>query len=365
MRGSKNKRKREWVVNLGIVVVTVVLCLLAFEGVLRVTNLYFPIGGEKIEAPEGNIFEADALLGSKHKPNSMLSVTFLHGSGHPPGEMIAFKINSKGLRDDEYDYNKPENTTRILLLGDSFTFGDEVNREDNIPENMERILKKYRCQVLNFGVCGYGTIQEYLSLKEEGVKYEPDVVLTLLLTSNDGRDNLKARRLQIQDGKIIPPGKPFLISARSYLSRHSYVYQLLGRVYYGEIGNNEGACWKDYEKQVNVTNLALKMIDDFCRERNIKHEVVIIPDGTLVESGYRHPVRRDYNENFKADVIAGFESANVSYIDLTPLLKVRSPKAGDLYFNRDGTPGHFNAKGYKMVAEILVEEAKKKYLGGE
>ncbi|RJS80996.1 SGNH/GDSL hydrolase family protein, partial [Methanophagales archaeon] len=174
------KKRREWFVNLSIVMITVILCLLAFEGYLRFINL------RPIE--EGDIYESDPLLGRKLIPNSTGYRTY-YGTEHSGiTETITYKINSKGLRDEEYSYTKPENITRILLLGDSFTFGCEVNQEDTIDANMERMLNG--CQVLNFGNMWYGTIQEFLLLREEGVKYDPDVVFTLLFTNNDGADNI-------------------------------------------------------------------------------------------------------------------------------------------------------------------------------
>ena len=48
------------------------------------------------------------------------------------------------------------------------------------------------------GVSAYGTIQEYLYLKTEGNKYNPDTVITFIYTGNDGLDNIG----------ISPSGKP-------------------------------------------------------------------------------------------------------------------------------------------------------------
>ena len=140
------------------------------------------------------------------------------------------------------------------------------------------------------------------------------------------------------------------------------MYQFLyGRVYYGRIANKEEQnLWIDYEKQVTVTILALKMIDNFCYERGIKHVVVIVPHGFLVEIGLNYTARKDYNEEFKADVITGLDSKDIAYVDLTPFLKAESPKAGDLFFNHlNGASGHLNVKGNKVVAEILVAQVNK------
>ena len=49
--------------------------------------------------------------------------------------------NKLGLRDHDYPKIKGENTTRILMMGDSFTFGQGVPRmEDTFPEIIENQL---------------------------------------------------------------------------------------------------------------------------------------------------------------------------------------------------------------------------------
>src|SRR6185503_12935547 len=47
-------------------------------------------------------------------------------------------------------------------------------------------------EVLNFGVSGYGTAQELLTLREKVWKYSPDVVMLTITTNNDVTDNSRA-----------------------------------------------------------------------------------------------------------------------------------------------------------------------------
>jgi hypothetical protein len=84
--------------------------------------------------------------------------------------------NSKGLRGKtEYEYERTAGKQRIVLLGDSFTFGSEVSDDETYAHNLESALP--HTEVLNLGVQGYGQDQMLLYLKEEGVKYHPDVVI--------------------------------------------------------------------------------------------------------------------------------------------------------------------------------------------
>jgi hypothetical protein len=84
--------------------------------------------------------------------------------------------NSKGIRGKtEYDYPRAAGKQRILVLGDSFTFGEEVSDDETYSHDLESALPN--TEVLNLGVQGYGHDQMLLYLKEEGVKYHPNVVI--------------------------------------------------------------------------------------------------------------------------------------------------------------------------------------------
>jgi hypothetical protein len=84
--------------------------------------------------------------------------------------------NSHGLRGKaEYNYQRTEGKQRILILGDSFTFGTGVSDDETYSHYLESTLPNV--DVLNLGVQGYGQDQMLVSLKEEGVKYHPDVVI--------------------------------------------------------------------------------------------------------------------------------------------------------------------------------------------
>jgi hypothetical protein len=84
--------------------------------------------------------------------------------------------NSKGLRGKaEYQYERAAGKQRIVVLGDSFTFGEEVSDDETYSRNLQASLPG--SEVLNLGVQGYGHDQMLMYLEEEGVKYHPDVVV--------------------------------------------------------------------------------------------------------------------------------------------------------------------------------------------
>lgn len=108
------------------------------------------------------------------------------------------RINSEGLRDREHDKEKPANTIRIALLGDSYAEALQVPMVDAFWSVMERDLDQCvsssgkKAEVINFGVSGYGTAQELITLREHVWDYAPDIVLLAVTTNNDITDNSRA-----------------------------------------------------------------------------------------------------------------------------------------------------------------------------
>lgn len=97
------------------------------------------------------------------------------------GAMV--ETNAYGMRDRE---PLPEHTAglyRIVVLGDSFTFGQGVSEDETYPTILESLLNRApeRTQrsydVLNLGVSGYTTQDEALLLEHRGMKWSPRLVI--------------------------------------------------------------------------------------------------------------------------------------------------------------------------------------------
>ena len=83
--------------------------------------------------------------------------------------------NSQGLRGPrEHPFAKPDGEKRIVVIGDSFTFGFGVRDEHVYAELLDERLD---ARVINLGANGYGTAQQYLRLKRSGFAYQPDLVI--------------------------------------------------------------------------------------------------------------------------------------------------------------------------------------------
>jgi len=186
-------------VNLRLSFLCVILPLVLIEGGMRVQD--FILSRKFPELRDSELVSVyDPLLGWKKGANLEKYYT-----SRKSGFRIKVATNSKGLRDEEYDYAKPADVKRILLLGDSFVIGTEVDRDRVIDVVLEQLLASQgKYQVINAGTRGYGTDQEYLFLINEGYKYSPDIVIYTYYR-NDLADNVTIHNIK---GKF---GKPYFV----------------------------------------------------------------------------------------------------------------------------------------------------------
>jgi lysophospholipase L1-like esterase len=107
-------------------------------------------------------------IGHEHRPAS---------SAHLMG--VDVRINRQKLRDDNYSYERPADTQRILMLGDSITFGWGVPIEQTVSKRLEQRLREAgrKVDVINMGVGNYNTTMEVAYFLTEGIKYDPQVVV--------------------------------------------------------------------------------------------------------------------------------------------------------------------------------------------
>lgn len=107
----------------------------------------------------------------KHRPNAVRSWGI-----HYNNKLI--QINSYGHHDDDFPLKKGAGNFRGLMLGDSITMGHGLSREETFANQLEVLLNSTNrrpAQIINTGVQGYSTFQEYNTFLASLV-FEPDFV---------------------------------------------------------------------------------------------------------------------------------------------------------------------------------------------
>jgi hypothetical protein len=154
-----------------LLVVTIVLCVAVLEVGVRVLGMAPPM-----------LWQPDPELGWRHIPGARARWTE-EGDGQ-------VRINALGYRDRDRSLEKPEGVFRIAVFGDSMTEGVQVDLEQTYTYLLEEKLSRANApvEVLNFGMNGYGPIQELLLFRREVSRYQPDLVILATFVDNDIAD---------------------------------------------------------------------------------------------------------------------------------------------------------------------------------
>ena len=180
------------------------------------------------------------------------------------------KTNSHGQWDREREYEKPPGRKRILVLGDSVVFGDDVyDFKNTMTRVLERMLDDEDIEVLNFGVTGYCTRAEVELLKVKGLRYKPDLVI-LLFVWNDydsSRNDL---------GRTVEATQP---EAAKWFFVRSALFRMLC-LQFDLFGFREGAKQqKAYSDAIGPDNVksGLALLKELSKEHNFEVAVAIWP----------------------------------------------------------------------------------------
>ena len=130
---------------------------------------------------------------------------------------VRVKINSQGIRADyEIPLEKPPGVKRIVVLGDSYGMGYEVDLKDAFTSVMADQLQAagYRVEIVNLSVSGFGNAEELLMLEHRGFAFHPDLVL-LAWHPTDFDDNLRCQLYALKDGKLVRDKPDYLPGVRT------------------------------------------------------------------------------------------------------------------------------------------------------
>jgi lysophospholipase L1-like esterase len=264
---------------------------------------------------------ANRAMGHEHVPNSR---AWLMGTD--------VTINSRGLRNPEVAAAREPGVRRIVVLGDSLTFGWGVSEAETYPRTLERLLNQSgrRYDVINAGVGNYNTAQEVAWFRERGLVYEPDEVVL---------------GFYINDAEPTPHRSEGWLASRSYLyvvlaSSWDALQRQLGMKkgyveYYADLYHESNPGWRACQE-------ALEQLAAMCRARNIRLTVAMLPE--------LHDVEDTYPFRFVHDKVAAvLGRQGVPVLDLNGAFRRHDPKS--LWVS----PGdaHPNATAQRIIADRL------------
>jgi lysophospholipase L1-like esterase len=360
---------------------------------------------------------------------------YIGWKGIPDGEemfrfgsiSVDIKMNSQGFRDKERNYEKGKDVFRILVLGDSFTEALQVRLEQTFPYILEEKLNSAinkRFEVINLGISGFGTAQEYLTLKHYGLKYQPDFVILAFFIGNDFIDNSLTLSVGDPNPKpyfVLNNGKleeiPFKIKESTqkrgiiedfwettFPNTYYLVYSRIAQTpwlanFLWEIGikNSTSALidkskksektseipifWYDvyaeeytsqWKEAWDITKALILRISRECKINKIGFLVVVIPDELEFRSDKwdeildKNPQMRTLKYDLRKPerILSNFFDANkIGYLLLRPGFEKYTKETGkDLHFHYRYDHLHWNAQGHTLTAELIYEKLKENKL---
>lgn len=92
----------------------------------------------------------------------------------------------------------PEDAERVILVGDSYTFGWGVSTDETYASQLDELLANGSLRAANLGVGGYGTVQSAIRLEQYLREHptSPVRAIVLLHSHNDPSDNVTFETVQ-------------------------------------------------------------------------------------------------------------------------------------------------------------------------
>jgi lysophospholipase L1-like esterase len=340
---AESRPAGEWRARLLLVFFSLAVTALFLELALRILGMGAP---PALGKGAFDYFTFDETLGWELTPGA--------GGRLASGEFdVAIRINGHGERSDyEIPLERTPGKTRLLAIGDSFSFGHGVEAAEAWPARLAGLLPD--TEVVNLAVTGYGTDQQVLRLEKQGLAYKPDVVILGLFEGNVFR-NLKREQMgypkplfELEDGKLELRGVPLprLAEGETYASAmpFSRLWALAGGRAI-ELFRHLG-----FGKSWPLTGAILERFAADCRKVGAEPRVVLIPKDRAVDApGWRGAIHR----RTLREIEELSKSRGLATLDLTPVLAAQLEKDGQpLYFPVDG---HWNAAGHQAAAQAIAD----------
>ena len=306
----------------------------------------------------------------------------------PHQKRMGYECNSMGYYDTEFQQRKPEETYRIVALGDSFAQGivpypynfltlteEGLNKNTNRSRNWE---------IYNMGVNGTNPKEYRYLYLTEGQYYKPDLVLICFYMGNDFRGSIapkffdrnrwylyflpkrwfeirkEAQARNVDTSKVggeleqQDPDPPHVHDYR--LEKPSYSVERHLRI--------EREWLKSFSKSgrsrsIRKTLHTLREINQIARSNSARTALLLIPDELQVNDSLYQEVLdyfgldpNDFDLDEPGKILAQFcREEGIECLDLAQTMRKGQKELDRTYHLRDM---HWNANGNRVASEALI-----------
>ncbi len=300
---------------------------------------------------------------------------------------VRIKTNAHGMNWRETPIKGDPSIPRVAFLGDSFTFGSWARDSEHTFSGVFESRVSPRIEALNFGVGGYGFVDEELILKELALDFDPAYVIVVSYMGNDFRDtwlgldredivdgvaklneaNLAARVpaefLKADDRIPVPCPEP----AWRGILQHSAAFRRLAPllslenlcvVFRPNLNFLQPALWS----RVPAPDVVLKAKDAVAESlarmkalteaRGVRLAVAALP--TFAQVYAQEPVGRAYDTSLPQGYLeSACRDQRIPYLDLLPLLRAQAAASNRrLYYKTDI---HLTDLGHEKVGGFIAD----------
>jgi lysophospholipase L1-like esterase len=367
----RTHRARNVAQNAALLLATLLFCFAVLEGWYRTVDPFPNPSSSEINHTEyGNLSEYDDVLGWKGVP--LGQSRFVTGNNS-----VWLRHNESGFRDIEHP--EPDGKPAMVFLGDSFTWGYEVEFEEMFVNRLRGMFPGY--EVFNLAHRGYGTDQELLTF-QNWQDQRPLALVILMFSENDVEDNNRIvddkpkPKFELVDGDLVLTGVPvprvtgwtrsrggqrspttWKNRLRDLLYRSHAVAdivfrsnELVQRVrQLGRQGDEAGYGTSSVERNKQDLGLTARILEELAAktdERGAKFVVAFVPSKLDVDGLHSQ-------EPYQVEIARLCEQLGIEYVDLLPDFRNSWYRT---YYRRGM---HWNARGHEVAARGLNDHLRR------
>jgi len=353
---------KNWILNMLLMLGSMLVVFVLIETAYRIFDPFPYITGLAINSTEhGNLSMYDEMLGWKGVPDG--NAEFI-----TENNKVTISHNSYGFRDIDHR-SVVDKKPAVVFLGDSFTWGFEVEFEDMFVNRLRTMLPSF--ELFNLAHRGYGTDQSLLTFRAWH-REQPLKLVILMFSENDVADNNSDVRYDkskpkfvLKNDRLSLEGVPVPKDDGWKESRDEVGYKASWRELFSEYRFHSHFLrdvkfrlnvlrWRNkkivapMEKEIDYT-LTYAILQELQREvrlRGAKLIVAFIPSKREIEN-------LTASKPYQKKVSGLCEQLDIHYLDMAPAFRHSWLRS----YYRKGM--HWNDRGHKLAAGVLVPFIKK------
>lgn len=255
------------------------------------------------------------------------------------------RINRHGFRGSEVSRAPVPGVSRIVLLGDSETFGASLAEDETLAGCLESALnhsaEEARFEVLNFGFPGRNTEAEVHVLMTRAIQFDPAIVI-LYYVFNDPYGSAAAflKKLHWYD-------RSALIAFVGWAAQTHVVWFNREEMQHRKRSAVDGLLGLHEESRFEVTRTRIRDLADFLHEGDIRFLLLIAPEIKYYDDYGAYPFHPIH------ETLHGLASDRIEVVD--PFAALARSGIEPKEFWVAPTDNHKNERANEIIAKVVAD----------